>query len=186
MNSRRTVLILFRVLLSFGLLLVGTYQQQQQNASTALVTGINAIARVGGSGSRVQRLAVNQPIINVELLPTNIPHGNINGPSMIRVPSFVVNPLGTYYLYFSHHDGKAIHFAYAHSVGGPYTVHPTGSLTLEQVVSKDICRDHIASPDVVIDNEKQEIRMYFHCPAAKEANLKVSASFIYIYIHLYI
>ena len=156
-----------------GFLLVGTHQHQeeQKNASMAAVVGTNAL--LSGGVRRVERLAVNQPIINVELLPTNIPHGNINGPSMIRVPSFVQNPLGTYYLYFSHHDGKVIQFAYAHSVGGPYTVHPTGSLKLEQVTSKDICRNHIASPDVVIDHEKQEIRMYYHCPAAKEANFKV-------------
>ena len=150
--------------------LVACTCQQQQNVSTAAVA-------VDKTLRKVQRLAVNQPIINVELLPTTVPHGSINGPSMIRVPNFVPNPLGSYYLYFSHHDGKSIHIAHSHYVGGPFTVHPAGSLRLEQVTSKDICRNHIASPDVIIDHEKQEIRMYYHCPAAKEANFKVRKTF---------
>ena len=33
---------------------------------------------------------------------------NINGPSLIRVPDWVENPLGRYYLYFAHHKGKFI------------------------------------------------------------------------------
>ncbi|NET62179.1 MAG: hypothetical protein F6K47_40550, partial [Symploca sp. SIO2E6] len=31
---------------------------------------------------------------------------NINGPSLIRVPEWIENPLGRYYLYFAHHQGK--------------------------------------------------------------------------------
>src|SRR5207302_608173 len=30
---------------------------------------------------------------------------NINGPSLIRVPGWVPNPLGAYYLYFAAHNG---------------------------------------------------------------------------------
>ena len=46
--------------------------------------------------SRVERLPGN-PIIRPEMLPG--PDGeNINGPSLIRVPSWVKNPLGRYYL----------------------------------------------------------------------------------------
>ena len=34
-------------------------------------------------------------------------HGfsNINGPSLVRVPEWVEDPLGKYYLYFAHHRG---------------------------------------------------------------------------------
>ena len=39
--------------------------------------------------------------------------GNINGPSLIRVPNWIHNPLGQYYLYFAHHQGKFIRMAYA-------------------------------------------------------------------------
>ena len=42
-------------------------------------------------------------------------HGfsNINGPSLVRVPEWVENPLGKYYLYFAHHRGAYIRLAYA-------------------------------------------------------------------------
>ena len=30
---------------------------------------------------------------------------NINGPSLIKVPHWMENPLGKYYLYFAHHKG---------------------------------------------------------------------------------
>ena len=32
----------------------------------------------------------------------------LTDPSLIRVPSWVKNPLGKYYLYFAHHTGKYI------------------------------------------------------------------------------
>ena len=38
---------------------------------------------------------------------------NINGPSLIRVPDWVENPLGRYYLYFADHKGKSIRLAYS-------------------------------------------------------------------------
>ncbi|MBI3972242.1 MAG: hypothetical protein HY332_13225, partial [Chloroflexi bacterium] len=38
---------------------------------------------------------------------------NINGPSLIRVPDWVDDPLGRYYLYFAHHRGTYIRLAYA-------------------------------------------------------------------------
>ena len=42
------------------------------------------------------------PIIRPEMLP-GADGENINGPSLIRVPSWVKNPLGRYYLYVAHH-----------------------------------------------------------------------------------
>jgi len=44
---------------------------------------------------------------------------NINGPSLIRAPVWVENPLGKYYLYFAHHGGKFIRLAYADRLNGP-------------------------------------------------------------------
>jgi hypothetical protein len=38
---------------------------------------------------------------------------NINGPAAIRVPEWIENPLGNYYLYFAHHQGTYIRLAYA-------------------------------------------------------------------------
>jgi hypothetical protein len=89
---------------------------------------------------------------------------NINGPSLLRVPAWVAKPLGKYYLYFAHHGGKFIRLAYANNLLGPWTVHEPGVLQLSSVPA---CRDHIASPDVHVDQDQRQIRMYFHCPAAE-------------------
>lgn len=57
---------------------------------------------------------------------------NIQGPSLIRVPDWVPEPLGRYYLYFADHKGSHIRLAYADRVAGPWTVHPSGSLQLAE------------------------------------------------------
>ena len=57
---------------------------------------------------------------------------NIQGPSLVRVPDWVEDRLGLYYLYFAHHKGGYIRLAYADSLLGPWTVHPPGSLRLEE------------------------------------------------------
>ncbi len=59
---------------------------------------------------------------------------NIQGPSLIRVPDWIADRLGRYYLYFADHKGSYIRLAYADHLEGPWTVHPPGSLHL-----KDSC-----------------------------------------------
>ena len=83
---------------------------------------------------------------------------NVNGPSLIRVPDWLPDPLGRYYLYFAHHDGRYIRLAYADSVAGPWRMHEPGVLPLEH----SGFRGHIASPDVHVDDECKRIRMYYH------------------------
>ncbi|SUZ90028.1 uncharacterized protein METZ01_LOCUS42882, partial [marine metagenome] len=39
--------------------------------------------------------------------------GNIQGPSLIKVPKWIENPIGQYYLYFADHRGEYIRMAYA-------------------------------------------------------------------------
>lgn len=103
----------------------------------------------------IQRLDCN-PIITPE---TDDSIGtNINGPSLIKVPDWVEEPLGKYYLYFAHHSGKFIRLAYANNLEGPWKVYKPGALKLED----SYCGGHIASPDVHIDNENKEIIMFFH------------------------
>lgn len=109
---------------------------------------------------RVERLPGN-PIIRPEMLPGRDGE-NINGPSLIRVPAWVKNPLGRYYLYFAHHNGKYIRLAYADRLEGPWKIHAPGVLHLTNAPG---CRGHIASPDVIVDETRREIRMYFHGPA---------------------
>ncbi len=107
---------------------------------------------------KLQRFS-NNPLIRPDLHPSI--GGNLNGPSLLRVPPWLPNPLGRYYLYFSHHKGTFIRLAYADRLEGPWQIHGPGALRLEQTV----CDNHIASPDVHVDEERRQIRMYFHGPA---------------------
>ncbi len=105
----------------------------------------------------VHRL-VDHPII----APSHFSNGegdNINGPSLIRVPDWLPNPLGKYYLYFAHHRGRSIRLAYANELHGPWRVYEPGTLQLHDATA---CHDHIASPDVHLDEQRRQIRMYFH------------------------
>ena len=108
----------------------------------------------------VHRLS-NNPIIRPEMLPAG-DGGNINGASLIRTPAWLPGRLGAYYLYFAHHRGQYIRLAYADRLDGPWTVHKPGTLSLNDAPA---CRDHVASPDVHVDEERREIRMYFHGPS---------------------
>jgi hypothetical protein len=78
---------------------------------------------------RVDRL-VDGPIISPAT--DNSIGENIQGPSLIRVPAWVENPLGAYYLYFADHKGAYIRLAYADDLTGPWRVYRPGSLSLEQ------------------------------------------------------
>lgn len=87
---------------------------------------------------------------------------NINGPSLIRVPAWLPDPLGRYYLYFAHHQGTYIRMAYADHLEGPWTMYTPGTLRLDETPF----HGHVASPDVHVDEARREIRMYCHGPEA--------------------
>ncbi len=102
---------------------------------------------------------------------------NINGPSLIRVPDWVEDPLGRYYLYFAHHNGAYIRMAYADELAGPWKMHTPGTLQHRrshfppELDPVDPARipprmvmpiPHIASPDVHVDHMERRIRMYYH------------------------
>ena len=70
------------------------------------------------------------PIIHPGLHPSI--GDNIQGPSLIKVPDWVQDRLGDYYLYFADHKGGFIRLAYANDLRGPWTVHPPGALRLNQ------------------------------------------------------
>ncbi len=143
-------------------------------------------AQASATGVRVERL-LNAPIITPDLHPSI--GENIQGPSLIRVPEWVENPLGAYYLYFADHKGTYIRLAYADDVLGPWFIHPGGSLQIAdshfltappEVPPEQAARlraapsalghdrfveattPHIASPDVHVDDERRRIVMYFH------------------------
>ena len=110
---------------------------------------------------------------------------NVNGPSLIRVPDWIEEPLGRYYLYFADHKGAYIRLACADTLAGPWRMHTPGTLALEashfaterpdparvsegvrrdaaNAIEQDYLHPHIASPDVHADHDRREIRMYYH------------------------
>ena len=156
-------------------------------ASDSEPAGDAAPASGAAAPVRVERL-LDAPIIGPELDPSI--GANIQGPSLIRVPDWVADPLGRYYLYFADHKGHYIRLAYADDLLGPWSIHVPGSLQIEDShflveppevtpeiaadwearrglklshdVLKEITATHIASPDVHVDDENQRIVMYFH------------------------
>jgi hypothetical protein len=109
---------------------------------------------------RVERL-LDTPIITAELHPGI--GVNIQGPSLIRVPNWVEAPLGKYYLYFADHKGRYIRLAYADELLGPWTIHPPGSLQIEDSY-------FLTDPPEVSASELEQIR------AAREASGRVALS----------
>ena len=100
---------------------------------------------------KIKRFDCN-PIIHLGLSETL--DGNINGPSLIEAPDW----LGKYYLYFAHHIGSFIRLAYSDRLEGPWSIYEPGTLHIEQ----SHCYNHVASPDIHVDDVRREIRMYYH------------------------
>src|SRR5450432_2684710 len=125
---------------------------------------------------------INNPIVLAQLLPGG-DGDNINGPTLIKVPDWISNKLGKYYLYFAHHKGKYIRLAYSDDLKGPWKIYKPGALqitdckTCEYGLSNSATSvkhegaeapedqvTHVASPDVLIDSANKEFVLYFHCP----------------------
>jgi hypothetical protein len=87
--------------------------------------------RLSGKESEmlIERLSSN-PIIRPHM--DALMGDNINGPSLIRVPDWIDNPLGRYYLYFANHKGRYIRLAYADQLEGPWRTYKPGTLQIEQ------------------------------------------------------
>lgn len=102
----------------------------------------------------VKRLGL---IITPDIHP--IVGNNINGPCCIKVPEWCQNRRGNFYLYFSDHMGDCIKLAYADEILGPWRVSNEAALNLSGFSD---AYDHMASPEIYIDHDKHEIRLYFH------------------------
>jgi hypothetical protein len=163
--------------------------------AAALVTALSLAAAAAGQTSvahpprvRAERIS-DRPLISASTHPSVGP--NIQGPSLIRVPSWIEKALGSYYLYFADHKGSYIRLAYADDLLGPWRIHEPGALQLadsyfltepppappdeiEKIrasgdaakISHDLLTElttpHIASPDVHVDSEHRRIVMYYH------------------------
>lgn len=128
---------------------------------------------------RVERLPGN-PIIRPHM--DDRMGANVAGPSLVRVPDWVPDRLGRYYLYFADHKGSYLRMAYADELTGPWAVHrpgvldvagsgfvterPTGlpEATLRRIAASpsDLLAPHVASPDVHVDDDERRFRLYFH------------------------
>lgn len=116
-----------------------------------------------------QRLATN-PLVTVRSSPSL--GDNVNGPSVIRVPSWIPKPRGRYAMYFAHHMGRHIRVAFADRLEGPWRIHEGGVLPVEQTAfdrpqpdppeALDDFYTHVASPDVVVDDRHQRMIMWVH------------------------
>ena len=138
----------------------------------------------------ISRLNNNQPIITETMFDalgaTDDEGNNINGPSVIRIPDWIApenraDPNAIYYMYFGHHAGNYIRLAWAAHIDGPWHLYqvgftvPTGNRGVLDLGSDDkiyldngiILYNHIASPDVFVDDENQQIIMYFHAGEVK-------------------
>ena len=125
---------------------------------------------------RAVRLSTEGPIIRPDMDARM--GDNINGPSLIRAPDWLPNRLGEFYLYFADHKGSYIRLAVADDLLGPWRTHEPGALQLSQTAfpktsgefdpklgpaqKKGHVYPHIASPDAIVDDQTQQIRLYFH------------------------
>ncbi len=121
------------------------------------------------------------PLIDAESSPGL--GGNVNGPALLRAPEWLPNPPGRYLLYFAHHEGHSIRLAYSDDLPGHWQLHRPPPMTLaasgfaqhrpladeldpEAKAFIDAGADgdypHIASPDVWIDQDRRQIRLYYH------------------------
>src|SRR5450755_4809154 len=110
------------------------------------------------------------PLITQEMSPTL--GDDINGPSIIRVPTWIEHPLGRYYLYFAHHKGKFIRMAYTDKPAGPWKIYEPGVLDVKATLFSRPQPDppgagatlytHVASPEVVLDEANKRLVMLAH------------------------
>jgi hypothetical protein len=134
-------------------------------ASPAAVTA----AQGAGTPPRAARFSVN-PLITTASSPSL--GNNVNGPTVIRVPDWVANPLGRYYMYFANHMGEFVRLAHANALTGPWTIHEPGVLHVRETAFYRPQPDppapradfytHVASPEILVDHERQRLILWVH------------------------
>ena len=123
------------------------------------------------SAQRVEATRIQQnPLITVNT--SSSLGGNVDGPTVIRVPDWVDRPLGRYYMYFAHHRGEFIRLAYADAVTGPWRVYEPGVLHVRDTAFFRPQPDptpgmaefytHVASPEIFVDSARKRLVMWVH------------------------
>ena len=139
-----------------------------RNTLVVLIAIVIAVAPLPAQ-IRVARLKEN-PLVTTRTSKSL--GSNVNGPTVIRVPDWVKNPLGRYYMYFANHMGEFIRLAYADAITGPWKIHEPGVLHVRDTAMSRLGPDpketlddfytHVASPEILIDREQRRIVMWFH------------------------
>ncbi len=174
--AKKMILFPGLVLFTFNMAVSGDFDEK------SLATKSLATNRVENSGPHASststttnpeplsftvRRITERPIIDGDMAGLTGKGGeNFNGSSLIRVPDWVENPLGKYYLYFSHYRGEYIRMAYADQLEGPWTTYEGGVFPMEAspVFEYHNPVKHVASPDVHIDHKEQRLRLYYRAP----------------------
>ncbi|MGC4080927.1 MAG: hypothetical protein QM736_02095 [Vicinamibacterales bacterium] len=145
---------------------------------TAIVSASIAAGAAPGASPRgeqqppamsVRRFPQN-PLITVRSSATL--GGNVNGPTVIRVPSWVQRPLGTYYMFFANHMGEFVRLAYADALTGPWHIYEPGVLHVRDTAffrpqpdPRETLADfytHVASPEILVDTGTKRFVMWVH------------------------
>lgn len=138
-------------------------------AAVGLLASASAAASQSPVAPQAARLSSN-PLITVATSPSL--GGNVNGPTVIRVPDWIERPLGRYYMYFANHMGETIRLAYADDPAGPWIIHEPGVLDVSATAFYRPQPDpegpradfytHVASPEILVDDENRRLVMWFH------------------------
>jgi hypothetical protein len=135
----------------------------------AIAATIICASLLRGADVKATRAPEN-PLLTVDSSPSL--GDNVNGPSIMRVPDWVEQPLGRYYMYFAHHKGQHIRLAYADSLHGPWKVYEPGVMDVSQTAffrpqpdpepSPYGVYTHVASPEIYVDQARKRIVMWVH------------------------
>jgi hypothetical protein len=147
-----------------------TKSRSSPAALSRLVVIALLLARPGAAQDvRVTRLVQN-PLITVDTSASL--GGNVNGPTVIRVPDWVERPLGRYYMYFANHMGEFIRLAHADSIAGPWRIYEPGVLHVRDTAffrpqpdPNETLADfytHLASPEILVDPSRRRLVMWVH------------------------
>lgn len=134
-----------------------------------LAAGAQTQAPLRSAGVVATRLTQN-PLVTVDSSASL--GGNVNGPTVIRVPDFIERPLGRYYMYFANHLGMHIRLAYADALTGPWRIHEPGVLHVRETAffrpqpdPKETLANfytHVASPEVLVDPVRRRLVLWVH------------------------
>jgi len=153
--------------------------------SVLMLSGVSSHGAAQPPAASIHAARIPQnPLITVKSSPTL--GDNVNGPAIIRVPSWVEHPLGRYYMYFAHHMGTHIRLAYADAITGPWHVYDPGVLEVKDTAfyrpqpdppeNLENFYTHVASPEVFVDDANKRFLMLADVASVERRRAPASAS----------